>query len=54
MKNIKNFIWFIKESPKFMNKSLIQLLLHQQLIKRAIWFVKAINTTEKMINRTSY
>ena len=48
MKSIKYFITYIKETKKYRKESIIHLIMHDKLIKRAKWFAKAMKMTDKM------
>lgn len=43
MKDIKNAIWFIRESKKFTGYGYFRMLFKENLIKKTIWFIKEMN-----------
>ena len=49
MKSIKYFIRFIKETKEYKKESIIHQILHNKLLKKAIWYSKAMRLTDKMI-----
>lgn len=49
MKSIRYFIFFIKQSQKYLNNTIPYLLFHEHLIKRAIWYVKTMNKADKIL-----
>ena len=49
MKTLKYIIFFIKESPKYMNKPLLHLILHEQFFRTMKWYVKEMKAWEKSI-----
>ena len=51
MKSIKYFIFFMKESSKFTNKSIVHLLFKDKLLKRAVKYVKNMNKWDEMLKR---
>ena len=42
MKDVKNAIWFIKESKKFTGYSYSRMLFKENLIGKTIWFCKEV------------
>ena len=51
MKTLKYIIFFIKESPKFMNESLINLILQRQFFKTLIYYIKQMKQWDKSIKK---
>ena len=43
MKDIKNAIWFIRESKKFAGYGYFRMLFKENLIGKTIWFIKEMN-----------
>ena len=46
MKTLKYILFFIKENPKFMNKPLLHLILHEQFFRTMKWYVKEMKAWE--------
>lgn len=51
MKTLKYIIFFVKESPKYMNKSLLHLILNEQFFKTMKWYVKEMKAWEKSVEK---
>lgn len=49
MKTLKYIIFFIKESPKYMNKSLLHLIFHEQFFRTMKWYVKEMKNWDKSV-----
>ena len=43
VKDIKNAIWFIRESKKFTGYGYFRMLFKENLIGKTIWFCKEMN-----------
>ena len=43
VKDIKNAIWFIRESKKFTEYGYFRMLFKENLIGKTIWFCKEMN-----------
>lgn len=53
MKTFKYIIFFMKESPKFMNKSLLQLILHEHFFKAMTYYVKLMKKWDKSLEHAT-
>lgn len=53
MKTIKYIIFFTKESPKFMDKSLIYLIFHEQFFKTMMYYIKIMKQWDRNSKKTT-
>lgn len=51
MNTIKYIIFFIKESPKFMEESLLSLILHKNFFKTMMHYVKEMKKWDKSFKK---
>ena len=51
LKNIKQLVWFLKESRSFTGYGYFKMIFKEQWLKRAYYFCKQYNYDEKMAKK---